>query len=66
MAPTIVASATSSGTKYDIDSRRLRVALAIATRYISCMLSEPPPGELVNTCACMLPSSPPAGDSGGK
>jgi hypothetical protein len=47
------ARVSSSGTKYEADRSMLRSAAVIDSRYISSMLSPPPLGELVNTCACI-------------
>ena len=45
----------SSGTKYAADRSIERDALVIASRYINCMLSLPPLGELLNICASVGP-----------
>ena len=38
------------GAKYEAESRMERAAAVMEVRYMSCMLSAPPPGELMNTC----------------
>ena len=61
-ASTIVLTASSLGTKYELERRIVRFAAVIDIRYISSMLALPPLGELLNTCA-----APPAtGASDGK
>ena len=49
-------SVKRSGTKYAADRSIECVAAPMANRYINCMLSLPPLGELLKTCACMAPA----------
>ncbi len=60
-AATIAATEMSSGTKYAAERSMLRAAAVIDSRYISWMLSEPPPGPLVKTCDSAVPCSESAG-----
>ena len=54
-------TASSSGTKYELDRWMLRSAAVMAIRYIRCMLSLPPVGELLNICAGWSPTGRSAG-----
>jgi len=56
IASTIVWTASSLGTKYELERRIVRFAAVIDIRYISSMLALPPLGELLNTWAAPLPT----------
>jgi hypothetical protein len=57
MAATSAPTVRSSGTKYALDRSMVLVAAAIDSRYIRCMLSLPPEGELLNTWARPPPTA---------
>ncbi len=61
-ASTSASTALASGTKYELAMCTERVAAAIESRYISRALALPSAGELLNTCARLVP----AGARGGK
>ena len=61
IASTRACSVSASGTKYAADRSIERDAAVTASRYINCMLSLPPLGELLNICAAPGPAGANAG-----